>query len=123
MFCSTEFREAFVALTFFRSSMRCYATAHISTMILPLAPQGDFRNEPFTDFRPAKPACHEGCAGCSVGDQLGHEYELIIGGERLADHRKIESRIRRGRRRWLAFIRRPGPEHAELAMSAALEGI
>ena len=56
-----------------------------------------------------------------VGGQLGHEYDLIIGGQRLKTEGKIQlARILRGRRRWSACTRRPGAEHAEQAMQAAL---
>ena len=68
------------------------ATATQPTVILPRAPKGAFRNEPFIDF-----SQHHNAQGMRealerVGDRLGHEYPLIIGGERVKTSRKIESR-------------------------------
>ena len=68
------------------------ATAEISTVILPRSPQGEFNNEPFTDFSRHENAHAMKEALTRVGDMLGHEYELVIGGERLRTAGKIESR-------------------------------
>src|ERR1700744_2164624 len=66
-------------------------TAEMPTVILPRSPQGEFRNEPFVDFSHHENAHAMKEALVHVGDQLGHEYELVIGGERLRTSGKIES--------------------------------
>ena len=66
-------------------------TAQISTVIQPVAPKGLFRNEPFIDFSDSENVHAMQAALTRVGDVLGHEYELIIGGERSRTTDKIES--------------------------------
>ena len=68
------------------------ATLEQPTVILPRAPQGAFRNEPFINFAEHSNAHAMREALERVGDQLGHEYPLIIGGERVKTRGKIESR-------------------------------
>src|SRR5258707_12896816 len=58
------------------------STAQISTVIQPIAPRGEFRNEPFIDFRDSENGHAMQAALTRVGDMLGHEYELVIGGGR-----------------------------------------
>ena len=55
-----------------------------------------------------------------VGDMLGHEYELIIGGERLRTASKIESRNPARPEQVVGVHQKAGAEHAETAMQAAL---
>ena len=54
-------------------------------------PVGDFVNEPFTDF--AVPANRQRMEAAlkKVAGELGREYDLIIGGERLQTGEKIRS--------------------------------
>jgi len=66
-------------------------TAEMSTVILPRSPQGEFRNEPFVDFSHHENAHAMKEALVHVGDQLGHEYELVIGGEHLRTSGKIRA--------------------------------
>ena len=66
-------------------------TAEISTVIQPVAPRGAFHNEPFIDFRNPQNVHAMQDALTRIGDQLGHEYELIIGGERSRTAEKIQS--------------------------------
>ena len=61
------------------------AATEISTVILPLAPSGDFRNEPFVDFKVSANEHAMKAALERVGGMLGHEYDLVIGGERVTD--------------------------------------
>ena len=68
------------------------ATLEIPTVIHARSPQGEFRNEPFVDFSKHENAHAMKEALERVGDQLGHEYELVIGGERVRTAGKIESR-------------------------------
>ena len=57
----------------------------------PRLPQGKFVNEPFTDFSHGRHASEMEAALVKVADQLGHEYPLIIGGERVRTAARLES--------------------------------
>ncbi|MGI8770722.1 MAG: L-glutamate gamma-semialdehyde dehydrogenase [Acidobacteriaceae bacterium] len=96
------------------------ATAQISTVILPLSPKGDFRNEPFTDFSDLQHehAMRETLA--RVREMLGHEYELVIGGERVRTADKIRSVNPAKPAEVVGIHQKAGAEHAEQAMAAAL---
>ena len=96
------------------------ATAEISTVILPRSPMGEFKNEPFIDFKQPENARAMQQALTRIGDQLGHEYELIIGGERLRTSGKIESRNPSRPAQIVGIHQKAGAEHAEVAMQAAL---
>lgn len=96
------------------------ATATISTVILPRSPQGEFRNEPFVDFSKHENAHAMREALTTVGDLLGHEYELVIGGERVRTSGKIESRNPAKPAQIVGIHQKAGAEHAEQAMQAAL---
>ena len=67
------------------------ATVTLSTSIQPRTPQGEFRNEAFLDFKSHENARAMREALKHVAGQLGHEYDLIIGGERLKTEGKIRS--------------------------------
>jgi 1-pyrroline-5-carboxylate dehydrogenase len=96
-------------------------TAQISTVIQPVAPRGAFRNEPFIDFRGSENVHAMQAALTRVGDMLGHEYELIIGGERTRTAEKIESLNPAKPAQVVGVHQKAGLEHAERAMKAALE--
>ena len=96
-------------------------TAQISTLIQPVAPQGLFRNEPFIDFGDSANVHAMQTALTSVGDLLGHEYELIIGGERSRTAEKIESLNPARPAQVVGVHQKAGLEHAERAMKAALQ--
>jgi 1-pyrroline-5-carboxylate dehydrogenase len=51
----------------------------------------EFRNEPFTDFTKAENAQAMRNALEQVGKELGREYPLVIGGERITTESKLES--------------------------------
>ena len=89
------------------------------TVILPRKPQGAFRNEPFTDFSRHEnaQAMREALAG--VAEHLGHEYPLIIGGERIRTGAKIESRNPARPAQIVGIHQKAGAEHADQAVSAA----
>ncbi len=55
-------------------------------------PQGKFVNEPFTDFAQGAHAGAMRAALVRIGDRLGHEDPLVIGGERVRTSAKLESR-------------------------------
>lgn len=96
------------------------ATVEMSTVILPRTPQGEFRNEPFTDFGKHENASAMRDALTRVADMLGHEYELVIGGERLRTEGKIVSRNPARPAQKVGIHQKAGAEHAEKAMQAAL---
>src|SRR6201993_902900 len=96
-------------------------TAEMPTVILPRSPQGEFRNEPFVDFSNHENAHAMKEALDRVGDQLGHEYELVIGGERVRTAGKIESRNPAKPAQVVGIHQKAGAEHAEKAMQAALK--
>jgi 1-pyrroline-5-carboxylate dehydrogenase len=96
------------------------ATTEISTVIHPRAPHGEFRNEPFTDFSWHENAHAMREALVRVGEMLGHEYELVIGGERLRTEGKIVSKNPARPAQVVGIHQKAGAEHAENAMQAAL---
>src|SRR5271163_1932643 len=96
------------------------ATVAIPTVILPRSPKGEFKNEPFIDFSKHENAHAMNEALSRVDDMLGHEYELIIGGERLRTAGKIESRNPARPVQVVGIHQKAGAEHAEQAVQAAL---
>jgi 1-pyrroline-5-carboxylate dehydrogenase len=97
------------------------ATAQITTNIRPRSPQGEFRNEPFTDFSKHEHAHAMREALTRVSDRLGHEYDLIVGGERLKTKEKISSINPARPAQVVGIHQKAGAEHAEQAMQAALK--
>lgn len=97
------------------------ATIEQPTVILPRSPQGAFQNEPFTDFTHDENIRDMREALVRVGDQLGQEYELVIGGERVRTSAKIESRNPARPDQVVGIHQKAGIEHAEPAMQAALK--
>ncbi|MCM3873344.1 MAG: aldehyde dehydrogenase family protein, partial [Pyrinomonadaceae bacterium] len=51
----------------------------------------EFRNEPFTDFSKEENAQAMRAAIAKVQSELGREYPLVIGGERITTEDKLES--------------------------------
>ncbi len=96
------------------------ATATISTVILPCAPQGAYRNEPFVDFSDHANQHAMKDALVEVGDLLGREYPLVIGGERLHTSGKIESHNPAQPAQVVGVHQKAEKEHAEAAIQAAL---
>jgi 1-pyrroline-5-carboxylate dehydrogenase len=97
------------------------AATEISTMILPLAPSGAFRNEPFVDFKSSANEHAMKDALERVGAMLGHEYDLVIGGERVRTKDKIRSLNPAKPSQVVGIHQEAGAEHAEQAMAAALK--
>jgi len=97
------------------------ATVTLPTEIQPHSPQGDFRNEPFTNFKEPATARQMQAALDLVASQLGHEYDLIIGGHRLRTDGKIRSLNPARPAQVVGIHQKAGAEHAEKAMQAALE--
>src|SRR5277367_1794583 len=96
------------------------ATVTLPTVILPRSPKGEFKNEPFIDFSKHENAHAMNEALSRVDDMLGHEYELIIGGERLRTAGKIESRNPARPVQVVGIHQKAGAEHAEQVVQAAL---
>jgi 1-pyrroline-5-carboxylate dehydrogenase len=92
----------------------------MGTVILPRTPRGVFRNEPFVDFTDNSNAHAMKAALARVGDQLGKEYPLIIGGERLHTADKIESHNPARPSQVVGVHQMAEAEHAEGAIQAAL---
>ena len=92
----------------------------MSTDIRSIAPKGVFRNEPFTDFTRSDIARSMRAALRSVGDQLGREYDLVIGGRRSRTADKITSVNPANPAQIIGVHQSTGPEQAEEAMRSAL---
>src|SRR5487761_233852 len=56
-----------------------------------IAPAGPFRNEPFTDFTREENARAMREAIARVRAELGREYDVVIGGQRIRTTGKIKS--------------------------------
>jgi 1-pyrroline-5-carboxylate dehydrogenase len=97
------------------------AATEISTVILPLAPSGAFRNEPFIDFKSSANEHAMKDALERVGAMLRHEYDLVIGGERVRTKAKIRSLNPAKPSQVVGIHQEAGAEHAEQAMAAALK--
>lgn len=96
------------------------ATLELSTVIPYRAPQGEFRNEPFVNFGGEENARAMREALTRVGDQLGQEYDLVIGGKRIRTQGKIRSLNPANPSQVVGVHQKAGAEHAEVAMQAAL---
>ncbi len=97
------------------------AATEISTVILPLAPSGAFRNEPFTDFKASANEHAMKDALQRVGEMLGHEYELVIGGERVCTGKQLRSTNPAKPAQVIGVHQEATPEHAQQAIDAALK--
>ena len=96
------------------------ATKEFTTSIQPCSPQGGFVNEPFTDFKAPENARQMQAALAAVAVQLGREYDLTIGGQRIKTEGKISSVNPARPAQVVGIHQKAGAEHAEQAMQAAL---
>jgi len=96
------------------------ATPSPATRIQPRSPQGGFVNEPFTDFKAPQNALKMQAALELVAGQLGREYDLVIGGQRLRTKDKIRSLNPARPAQIVGIHQRAGAQHTEEAMQAAL---
>src|SRR6185437_13240316 len=94
------------------------ATVTLPTEIQPRSPQGEFRNEPFTNFKDPQTARSMKAALDHVASQLGQEYDLIIGGHRLRTEGKIKSFNPARPAQVVGIHQKAEAEHAEKAMQA-----
>src|SRR5437868_4178859 len=82
---------------------------------------GTFVNEPLTDFTKEENARKMRSAIEKVRGQLGREYDLIIGGQRLKTAEKIRSINPANPSQVVGIHQKAGKEHVEPAMKSALE--
>src|ERR1051325_5173291 len=83
--------------------------------------EGPFVNEPMLDFTRDENARRMRAGIEKVRGQLGHEYDLIIGGERIKTADKIRSINPAKPSQLVGLHQKAGKEHVEPAMRAALQ--
>src|SRR6202142_3430239 len=83
--------------------------------------QGPFKNEAFVDFTVEENVRKMRSAIEKVRGQLGHEYDLIIGGKRLKTSDKIRSINPAKPSEVVGIHQKAGKEHVEPAVNAALK--
>jgi 1-pyrroline-5-carboxylate dehydrogenase len=99
----------------------------MATLELPVRPprtsthQGPFINEPFFDFTKEDNARKMRAAIERVRGQLGREYDLIIGGQRVKTADKIKSLNPAKPSQIVGIHQKAGKEHVQPAMTAALK--
>src|ERR1700684_2896584 len=98
----------------------------MATLEAPVRPrtaahQGPFINEPFYDFRHEDNARNMRAAIERVRGQLGREYDLIIGGQRVKTTDKIKALNPSKPSQVVGIHQKAGREHVEPAMNAALK--
>jgi len=96
------------------------ATTQVPPSIQSRVPQGAFANEPFTNFKDPEVARQMREALERIASQLGREYDLIIGGERIKTTGKIRSLNPARPAQIVGVHQKAEAEHAETAMAAAL---
>src|SRR5579871_2566880 len=82
---------------------------------------GSFVTEPFFDFTKEENARRMRAAISKVRGQLGHEYDLIIGGKHVKTSDKIKSLNPAKPSEVVGIHQKAGKEHVEPAMTAALK--
>src|SRR6202142_3860616 len=80
---------------------------------------GPFVTEPFYDFRNEDNARRMRAAIAKVRSQLGHEYDLVIGGKRVKTTDKIKSLNPAKPSEIVGIHQKAGKEHVEPAVQAA----
>ncbi len=98
----------------------------MATLEAPVRPRttlhhGQFVNEPFFDFRKEENVRKMRSAIAKVRGQLGREYDLIIGGQRVKTTDKIKSLNPAKPSDIVGIHQKAGKEHVEPAMTAALK--
>src|SRR6202049_1789279 len=83
--------------------------------------QGPFVTEPFFDFRSEENVRRMRAAIAKVRGQVGHEYDLVIGGKRIKTTDKIRSLNPTHPSQIVGIHQKAGKEHVEPAMNAALQ--
>ncbi len=80
-----------------------------------------FVNEPFIDFTTGENRRSMEAALRQVTSELGHEYDMVVGGKRLRTTEKIVSTNPARPAQVVGIHQAAGPEHADGAMRAATE--
>jgi 1-pyrroline-5-carboxylate dehydrogenase len=98
----------------------------MATLEAPVRPRtglhsGPFVSEKFFDFRNEENVRRMRAAISKVRGQLGHEYDLIIGGKRVRTTDKIKSLNPAKPSEIVGTHQKAGREHVEPAMAAALK--
>src|SRR4029453_17120533 len=83
--------------------------------------RSEFRNEPLTDFTKEENAQAMRDALQKVREQLGREYPLVIGGERIATEGKLDSLNPANRTQVFGRFNKATKELATRAVEAAAE--
>ncbi len=97
----------------------------MATTTLPLTPAVSaaslptFVNEPFLDFKDGDNRRAMEAALRQVTSELGHEYDMVVGGRRLRTTEKIVSTNPARPAQVIGVHQAAGAEHAEVAMAAA----
>ena len=94
-------------------------TAILRPSIQPRTPSGNFANEPFTNFSAPENRSAMERALELVAQQLGREYDLVIGGERIRTTDKITSINPTRPAQVVGIHQKAGAQHAAQAMNAA----
>ena len=81
----------------------------------------EFRNEPFTDFSKEENAQAMRAAIQKVQEQLGREYPLVIGGERITTDSKLDSFNPANRTQLVGRFNKATKELANQAVEKAAE--
>ncbi len=81
----------------------------------------EFRNEPFTDFSKDENGQAMRAALAKVENELGREYPLVIGGERITSDKKFESINPANRAQVVGRFQRATKEQAGRAVESAAE--
>jgi 1-pyrroline-5-carboxylate dehydrogenase len=94
------------------------APAHVSIKELQIPTQ--FKNEPATDFSNPDIARRMRAAIAKVRNELGREYELVIGGRRVKTHEKTNSLNPAKPSEIVGIHQTAGPDEVQPAVQAAL---
>lgn len=81
----------------------------------------EFRNEPFTDFSKEENAAAMRAAIAKVQSELGREYPLVIGGERINTEKKLDSFNPANRTQLVGRFQKATKELANRAVETAYE--
>jgi len=81
----------------------------------------EFRNEPFTDFSKEENAQAMRAAIAKVKNQLGHDYPLVIGGERITTGDKLQSYNPANRTQVVGSFQKATKDLANRAVDSAFE--
>ncbi len=113
-----EGRQAEAYRTFARTLSASY---YLDKPTLELSMTAEFRNEPFTDFTNEQNAQAMRDAIEKVRSQLGREYPLVIGGERITTEGKIDSINPANRTQIVGRFNKASKELATQAVDSAYE--